>query len=214
MDAALAPFQQYLATAGAPPAQTVQTLLQTASTLQMGAPAQKAQMVASLIEQFGVDIHALDSILAHGKPPAEVQQSSQLDQLLNEKLAPYQQYMQTIQAQQAQQNQARQAEINNELNTFASQNEFYNDVRPMMATLLDTAAKDNIDMSLQDAYDTDCHMNPQIRQILQTRQATPTPQKQRAASSIRGNPGGGGGTPQPNSLRETIEQAWEMTGRT
>ena len=70
MDQALAPFQQYLAVTGEPPAKTIQGLLQTASILQMGSPVQRANTVASLIKQFGVDIRTLDDVLA-GQQPRE-----------------------------------------------------------------------------------------------------------------------------------------------
>src|SRR6056297_2018800 len=67
MDKTLAPYQQLFAMNGGPQ-NTIPGLLQTASVLQMGAPAQKAQIVAQLVKQFGVDVRALDNALVGQGP--------------------------------------------------------------------------------------------------------------------------------------------------
>jgi hypothetical protein len=49
-------------------------LLATRAALEVGTPTQKAQLVANLIHQFGVDIASLDNFLANG-PAAQPQQA-------------------------------------------------------------------------------------------------------------------------------------------
>ena len=76
MDRSLAPYAQLFAMNGGP-GETLPALLQTASQLQMGSGPQKAQAVANIIKQFGIDIKTLDNMLVGESPPQEVQQHSQ-----------------------------------------------------------------------------------------------------------------------------------------
>ena len=99
MDHAIQPFQQYLAMQGQPPGQTLHSLLQTASALQMGSPVQKAQTVAQLINQFGVDIGTLDGLLAGEPVPRGTHDD--VDGRIQQALQPFQQFIQ----QQEQQRQ-------------------------------------------------------------------------------------------------------------
>ena len=67
--------------------------------LRMGSPIQKAQIMANLIEDFGVDIGTLDAAITGATPteqPAQVQ-NQHFEQLLNEKLAPVQQFLEAQQ---------------------------------------------------------------------------------------------------------------------
>ena len=83
-----------------------------------------------------------------------------------------------------------------------------------MADILDLAANRNRNMTLQEAYDQACHLNPQIRQIIQARGSQATVQsKRKAGSSIYGTPSGNGSAASPDSMRHAIENAWENIGR-
>ena len=210
MDRVLQPYQQYLAMNGGP-AQTINTLLQTGAGLQMGTPIQKAQMMAGLIQQFGVDIQALDQLLV-GQTPRE-KPENQFNQLLDQRLAPLQQKLSQYEQREHQLAQQAQAKVAEEVNSFGSTHEFYNDVRSSMADALDLAAQRGQEMSMEQAYNLACQMHPQISQILATRKAAPTAGQRRAASSITGTKGGEGGTDANASLRASIEQAWESAGR-
>ncbi len=214
MDRTLQPYQQLFAMNGGA-ANFMPGLMQTASVLQMGAPAQKAEMVANLIKQFGVDIRTLDNLLVGQAPPKEVQQQSEVQQAVNQAVAPYQQHMQQIQAAQQHQQQAAQQEISNEVQTFASDpsHEFYHDVKAEMADILDLASNRGYQMTMQEAYDKACQLNPQISKILMTRGQAPTDGQRRAAGSVHGTLGGPGGQSAPDSMRAAIEDAWAGGGR-
>ena len=212
MDAVLQPYSQYFAMNGGA-GNTIKTLLQTGAGLQMGSAQQKAELVANIIKQFSVDIRTLDNLLVGEAPPPEVQQNQQIEQMLQQRLAPYQQQMQQFQQMQQQRVMQEQQQIGSEIQQFASQNEFYNDVKMDMADLMDLAANRGRHMSLQEAYDRACQAHPEISKIMQTRGRAPTEQKRRAASSISGGPAGGGSA-EPDSLRGAIEMAWENAGRT
>ena len=215
MDRALAPFSQLFAMNGGP-GETLPGLLQTASVLQMGAPQQKAEMVANIIKQFGVDINTLDNLLVGEAPPPEVQQQTQVQQAVQQAVAPYQQTLSQLQAQQQYAAQQSQQEVASEVDAFARQpeNEFYHDVKADMADILDMAANRGIEMDLKTAYDRACLMNPEISKIIQTRQgAQSTQQKRRASSSIHGTPGGEGDVAAPNSIAAALNDAWDNAGR-
>jgi len=211
MDQALAPFQQYMAVNGGPQ-QTIGTLLQTGAMLQMGNPTQKAQLVANMIKEFGVDIKALDSLLVGEQPQADP--NSQIDQLLQQKLQPLQQQLQRYQQQEQQAQMRSQQQIQSEVDQFAQQNEFYDDVKMEMADLLDMAANRGRQMTMQEAYEIACSTNPQISKIRQARSSQQVTQQRRAAaSSVRGTRGSDGGTQAPSSTRAALEAAWDNAGR-
>jgi hypothetical protein len=212
MDRTLQPYQQLFAMNGGA-AQFMPNLLQTAAGLQMGTPVQKAQIAAKLIQDFGVDIKALDSALVGEAPPKEIQVQQQLDQMLSQKLQPLQQ--QLAQYQQRDQYAAQQAqqEVASEVQNFGAQNEFYNDVRADMADLLDLAANRGREMSMQQAYELACSQHPTISKILQQRASQQQVQQKRsAASSIQGSPGGSMQSA-PNSMVAALNDAWDSAGR-
>ena len=213
MDRVLQPYSQYLEMNGGA-GNTVQNLLQTGAALQFGSPSQKAEMISNLINQFGVDIKTLDNMLVGQAPPPEVQQQNQVQQQIQQAIAPYQQHLlQMQQAQQYQEQQGQQA-ISGEINTFASNNEFYGDVKMQMADILDLAANRGQQMDLNEAYNMACQLNPEIAKIRQSRELSQnTQQRKRAASSIHGSPGGPGGSSTPGSTRSAIEDAWDTAGR-
>ena len=216
MDKALAPYSQLFAMNGGAQ-QTLPGLLQTASVLQMGSAPQKAEMVAGLIKQFGVDIQTLDNVLS-GQPdvPRGTQQNPDLDRMLQEKLAPYQQFMNQVQQNQAAQAAQSQQVIGNELQTFANdpKNEFYSDVSSIMADQLEVAARNGQNMTLPEAYRIGCMLHPDVSNIMDTRKSTPSSKKRRAASSIHGSPSGEGGGNEGNlSMTDAINAAWDAQGR-
>ena len=212
MDQVLAPFSQFMQMNGGP-AQTIQNLLSTGAMLQMGSPQQKAQVAASIIQQFGVDIQALDSILAGSPQP---QQDNSIQQAVQQAMQPYQQAFTDFQsAQQAQAQQAQQA-VTNEVDAFANdpKNEFYRDVAEDMADILDMAANRGQQVSLKQAYDRACMLHPEISTIIQSRQSAQEVEKKReAASSVSGTPNGPSTQNEPATLRQAIEQAWDTVGR-
>lgn len=210
-DDLLKPFQPMFAANGQDVISGVRQILGAAASLQMGSQAQKVKTVADLIHQYGVDLVSLDNYLAEGTVPQSAQQNDQLQQMLEQRLAPlnqmyqqYQQYQQTNQQRMAQ-------EAGQTIQQFAAdpKNEFYNDVKMDMADLLDLAASRNQRLTLEEAYQRACMMNPQIAQVLQTRQqASQLEAKRKASSSVRGAPAPKTPAAQPDDIRSSIEAAW------
>jgi len=217
MDNALAPYQQYFAMNGNKPGETINQLLQTASLLQMGSPAQKVQQVAGLIQQFGIDIPALDQFLTSGHVPPEVQQQSNTQTEIQKALQPYQQFMQEVQQGRQAQEQGRVREAGSEVAAFAqnSANEFYETVKMDMADILDMNSQRGINLTLKDAYDRACAMHPQINGVIQSRiQQSALTAKRQAAASVTGNQGGPGTAAVPGSRLDALSEAWDNAGRT
>lgn len=212
MDGVLNQYQHYFAMTGEPVGKTVNDLLRVASNLHMAPGATKAQIVAGLINQYSVPIDVLDSLLAGESP--RVQQTDVIDQRIQQAVAPFQQIIQSFQQREQQEQQRTQGQIASELQQFAQKNEFYNDVAPDMADFLDIAAKNGRSMTLQEAYDRACALNPQISQVLQARTRAPTASQRTAASTLRGQGlGGPGSSGEPADLHSAISAAWDMAGR-
>ncbi len=212
MDGVLGQYQHYFAMTGEPPGKTVNDLLRVASNLHMAPGATKAQIVAGLINQYSVPIDVLDSLLAGETPRTSA--PDLIDQRIQQAVQPFQQIIQSFQQREQMEQQRTQGQIANELQQFAAKNEFYNDVSADMADFLDIAAKNGRSMTLDEAYQRACALNPQISQVLQARANTPTASQQRAASTLRGQ--GRGGSPaasEPDSLHDAISAAWDNVGR-
>ncbi len=215
MDAKLAPYQPLFSANGNKPGELIDTLLQTATTLQMGSPMQKADMMNRLINNFGVDIQMLDNLIVGNNTP-EMQTQQQMQQMMQ----PFQQQMQQLQTQQQQfyqqQNQQLETEALSSVEQFANDpaNEFYNEVSPLMADLMDLEANKGGSLTLQEAYDKAVSMTPAVQAIINSRTTQANLEKKRhAASSTKGSASSEVVDKVPKSLRGSIDAAWDAASR-
>jgi len=216
----IAPYQMFIKAENSNPLQAIDNLMSTAARLRTGSSQDIAQLVSGLVKQFGVGrfgqgfIEQLDSALVGEIPRVDAQQQ-QLQQAMQQQLAPIQQFMnqhQSAQAQ-AQQNVERQAE--SEVLDFIERAEFAEDVREDMADLMEMAQRRGRDLSLGDAYKQACASNERVRSVLVARQKAQGAQKltgaaqkaRSAAVSVSGAPALG--APQQTALdvRGAIEAA-------
>lgn len=207
MDHTLAPYQQYLQMNGGP-GQAIKGLLQTGAILQSGSPAQKAQAAAQIISQFGVDINTLDSMLA-----GETQQPAAQPQ--QQQFSPQDIQRMVDQRMYEQQRQVASQGAETDIQMFASDpaNEFYGDVRGLMADIFDVAAANNQSISMKEAYDRACVMHPGVSQAIEMRkQSQDIGRKQAAAASVSGRPSGNRAAGS-STLHGAIEDAWDNVGR-
>ena len=179
-------------------------LLQTVSQLRMGSSTQKAKKMADLVQHFGIDIAELDNALAGEAPSPEVQQYDQMQQMIDQRMAPVNQVMQNLAGMQQQKMAQSNQQVAEEVNQFSTQAEFIEVVRNDMADLLDMATNRGQQMTLQEAYDKACAVNPQVQQTLQQRMA----QKKTAASSVAGH-GASTNKGETLSLHDELVAAWE-----
>lgn len=201
------PYQALMAADGVTdPVAGAQNLFQTYATLKMGQPIQKAQVVADMIKHHGIDIATLDSLIV-GESVSDATGSVQ-DQV-QQAMQPFMQQMQEVPRQQ------EKARMQSELGEFAKGKEFFNDVHIDMADLMDLAANRGQAMTMQQAYDKACQINPEVQSALEVRKtqkaAEDMRRKQAASTSISGAPNGSGQAIGQGSLADTIANAWDQS---
>lgn len=194
------------------PIKAVAGLFNSAAQLRNGTDAERATALADLIGYYKIDIGALDTVLATRETP-QAKQNNELEQLVNQRMAPVNDLLSRLNQQQAQKQQQAQQAAGQEIAEFGG--EFMEDLRFDMADMIDLAASRGRHMSLEEAYIAAANAHPQISKILQKRQhdeqltgqQTSIADKRNAASSLpaQGAPAQGGGD---MSLREQLESAW------
>lgn len=177
------PFEPLIAAEGAAtPMEAVEGLLKTAAALKMGTPQQKAQRLAQLVQHYDIDIGALDEALTSqiSGDPAQNAVSDPVQQAIDARMAPLEQFMQQLNGRAQEQQQTAQQALGAEIAAFeAAGHEFFPDVRMDMAELMDMAARAGRSLSLDDAYTNACRMNPQVAPLAAAReQQSSTAQRQ------------------------------------
>jgi hypothetical protein len=222
--AAVTPYLPVIQAEGVDPLTAVTNLMQVATTLRMGTVAEKAGMIAKMVDTYGVDIFALDQAIAGGNHQQAQPQQQGFDpriiqQAVAAELAPYRQ---AAEQQHEQQRQQIYAEVGSELQQFAQKHEFYGDVRKQMADMMEVAEMHGQTMSLEDAYQACCMLHPEIKRIIVGRQSqqsaqslTQAAQRSRSAAvSVRGAaPVGNPNQSEATTVREAIEAAIEHSSR-
>jgi len=222
----IAPYEMFIRAENSNPLQAIDNLMATAAKLRTGTAPELAQLVAGMVKQFGVGrfgqgfIESLDSALA-GEVPRVDPVQNQVQQVLQQQLAPVQQFMSQFQQAQAAQQQRMQEEAVGEVQAFIERAEFGEDVREEMADILEVAQRRGRDLSLQDAYKQACLVNPRVRSVLEQRaktrgaqQLTGAAQKARAAAvSVSGAPTLAGPKSDAADVRSAIEAAIAANSR-
>jgi hypothetical protein len=185
--ALIQPYLRFIAAEQSTPLAAVNNMMQTAAALRVGTPVQKVEIVASIIKNFGIDLHALDSMLAGQKP--EINPQAQVQQLVQEQLAPVRQLLQQHQQNQLQAERAIEHEVQNELEQFASdpKHEFYWDVKDTMTDIMELAARRGQQMGLTEAYERATLIHEPVRRVIDARKLRDTAQSStQAAQRARG----------------------------
>lgn len=223
---AFSPYEAYIRAEGANPLQVIDNLMGTAVRLRTATGPELANLMAGMVQQFGTGrfgnqfIDMLDSALAGTSPKADPQQA-QLQQVIQQQLAPVQQFMTQFQQAQAQAQQQVAQRAQSEVEQFLSKAEFGNDVREEMADLLEVASRRGQNLTLQDAYRQACLMNPSVRAAIsqrvksqQAQSQTAVAQRAKAAAvSVPSSGPGIGPRAEPNDIRSAIEAAIAMSSR-
>lgn len=203
------------------PMEAVDGLFKTAATLRMGSAEQKANRLAQLAQHYGVDLELLDGALAaqvRGEPAPSGNGASGVDPALDRRLQGIEQFVQGLQGRVTAQQQEVEVQGAQSVEEFRQSAEFLDDVRLDMADILDLATNRNRVMSLQEAYDTACQSNPEIRAILAQRAAAEgaagatahVERKAAAAGAMSpGHQSGGAAPVSTGSLREDVERAYD-----
>lgn len=204
----ISPFAERLENNGVAPSQFIGEVFSSVRQLAEGNPQVKAEVVANIVQSYGVDLRLLDQILTNRiQSPPEVHHARALAARANAVLA-QQSQGQTQQIEQ-------QAEVAVQSFGADPKHEFLEDVRPLMADLIEAGRVHN----LEDAYSAAIWAHPDTRKILLQREAQQrataktrrADAARRASSSVSGAPTApGGGAPAGNlSIRESLEAAFD-----
>lgn len=220
----IAPYEAMIRAEGGNHVSAVDALLKTAYHLRTAHPQAKAAMVAQMIQQHGVDLELLDAALeqvVQGKQ-AQLQQDPTV-QYIQQQLQPMQQFIQSLQNRQTQLTNEQGQTAINEMQAFADdpKNEYFQDVRGIMADFVEASAKMGQKMSLQDAYDRATLAHPEISKLVIEKrisvQAAQRSAAARKAKNASASLSSSGGAPagvadnlvKPTSRRSAIEAAWD-----
>lgn len=165
---AIEPYQNNLKTLGIEPPQAIQALMNADNVLRHGTPQQKAQMFATLSQQYGVNLSEIGTLQQQPVDPTVSMLQNELYSVKNE-------VMTWKQQQEAAQNQALLSEIE----SFSQKAEFFEDARPTMIQLLNTGMAQN----LEDAYNKALRLDESLfGKIQQSQQAQAEAAKREAAN--------------------------------
>jgi hypothetical protein len=213
------PFEGIIRSQNSTPIAAVRNLMTTAAALTYGSPVQKANVIAEILQNYGIDIQVLDQVLS-GKAPKNDPGSNAADiearvrSMVQAELAP-------IRGVMNERHQTQISQANSEVETFASTHEFADDLADDMADLLEAAAKRGRKLTMEQAYSAAARAHPEIgplyEKVLLARAATNGNTRaeaaRRAASSVRpGGPTGGDVAP-PKDLRGAISAAFDQHSR-
>lgn len=188
-------------------------VMQTAAPLYSGNAQQKAETVAQIIQDFGIDISTLDDLLVgNQKPQLTPEMQGMQDQITN-----MGNFIQQQQNGQQQQFQQQQNEVNNEVQQFIANNEFANELKGVMADFMRMAGQQGQKLELPDAYQRAIATRPDIQQVLANRESGIQNQNaignaRQAAASVPQVGGNAGAAPAPTTTREALLDAWDSNG--
>ena len=210
----LRPFENSIRARGEDPTKFVGTLLQTEHALSTGHPAAKADLIAQLCLQYGVEPQHLDRALvaringqAHQQAPQAPQfQDPRVDKLL-----------QALESQKAERTRTAESEAVDRISKFSETHQFINDIAVDLEALLlawNQQGKTQVsDEELERAYNIACMNHPDVAPIFEQRKAAEAAQKanastakaRAAASSVRSSPAASVVGAQPKGLRAALE---------
>lgn len=206
---AIHPFMPLMEAHGVAPIPAIVGLLQMRAALEVGSKEQKAQLVSNLVRQFGVDINALDGFLSssHGQPP--VAPPTRVDPRSIPELAPLFSLAEQVSAAQA-------AKLDTQFEPIEKL-PHYETVRETMADLMEAAAMRGKTMTLQNAYNLACGLDPALAGTQPTAGNTTSTSEaaailarsRKAASSVAGAPKTSP-TAKPTDRRAQIEAAFDQ----
>lgn len=201
----ITPYMAMIQSEGGTPVTAIASLFQTAGALRTAPPQQKAQLVASMVKQFGIDITMLDQALV-GQGPAVDPIEERINQRVNQAIAPMQQRYQQMEMQQQQEMAAQQAQVHNNVAQFIDSQPYGDVVRGEMAMIMRYAAENNIAMTLEECYRRACVMNPQVAPLVgQSQQNQQLQQQNNAAQAARGRAVSISGAPTGGGMQQTQE---------
>jgi len=217
----VAPYMARINGFGVTPTQAVQQLLAADYALATSSPEKRADYMATLIDQYGIDVTLLDRALTKKlKPnaPTGVEESStkireQIRQELLQEFAPVISIAQQQQLAQQQALQRQQEEAQTAVQSMSLDPDYphFDEVRLDMADIIELGAKRGLAITPKEAYDKAVALNPKLSNQIQATDAhIKAQQALNASSSVSGSPARGGATTvqHDGSIRGALEAAF------
>lgn len=214
--AVVRPFQHLIQAQNSTPLQAVRNLMTTAAGLATGNKTQKAQIVAEIIQNYGVDVESLDLILSGKGDSIRQNSGGDYDAKMMQMLQPVYGFMNEVRQAREFHERRHQEEADRIVAEFDAP--YYDDVKEDMADIMEMAARRGIEMTIQQAYEKAVALNPEVSEVIAREKAaeearvagTRLAKARRVASTIVGGPAGApDGKGRPATRREQLEAAWD-----
>jgi hypothetical protein len=217
------PYEQQIRAEGSTPEIAIGKLLRMSMAMRFAPTQTKIQLFANMAQQFlprdEASIEALDQALGavfSGKA-APAGGGGPTGQFMDPR---FDAFMADLSARAKEREDKAQGEMRQKYEKFAETHEYFNDVKPYMAALIQAEAERGVALSDEDAYDKACLLHPEVAPIVQqqkaaeaARRGNPRLQRAKAAgSSVRASPAGRvtakeNEGDQPDSVRGSIEKS-------
>jgi DNA-binding ferritin-like protein len=222
----VSPYQARIQSMGVTPMVAAHELFKADYILSTAPKGQRAQFMAKLINDYGIDIVELDNALS-GRPVADPV-DARVEALLAQRMKPLEQFLTAQQQAQVQAQQRSAQEVNQTVEQMSVDPKYphFEAVRHDMADVIEISAKRGVYLTPEQAYNRAIAMNPEVSAQVATAQAAEAKRKtaleansraQRAlnaSTSVGGAPGGvPGGASEATDRRSAIAAAFDSIGR-
>lgn len=195
------PFMPFIAAQRSNPLKAFHGLMTTAARLTTGSPAQKAQVISEIMDNYGVDVKTLDEILTGKIKGGASPGAARADNNPPPWAQPIFNFMNEAQKDRQTRDQKIKDAAAAELAEFEKK-PFFSDLEADIGFLMEHAANKGQRMTMQEAYDKARKMNPEVDKILNQREraaalkesqsnGSKVDKARAAASSVKGAPGSG-----------------------
>ena len=184
---------------GVQPVQYIHNLAAAERSLRTGAPEQRMEALFALADQYSLPLRQYMNLPAGQQAEQQPTIPPQIQQELEASRQFRQQFEQQTRAQQEQ-------TVQRQVQEFAAKNEFFEDVRDIMADLMDA----NPNRTLEQAYEQAIWAHPEVRQVMLQRQQQQAAQEQgkqrRAAAAGASLSSSDPGVAVADGMGDTIEE--------
>ena len=224
----LQPYQSFLKADQVSPMQAIDNMMSTVAMLRTGTADQIAQVLSQVTQKYGIGrfgkefVGKLDSALSGQVPKPEDEQANAFRQEIQKELQPIKEFQQQLTARQQQQMEERESQAYQYLQGFAQEHEYFQDVAEDISAILEAAHQRGKQITLEQAYDMACNMNPEIKPLIEKKRQAESAKSQnevaqrakKASVGVRGNaPVAGSQQSGGGSIRDDLEFALSQLSR-
>lgn len=223
------PYSHLIRAQNSTPLQAVHNLMQTAAGLMQGSAHQKAEIVAEIMKNYGVDFRVLDEVLTkiYSGPNGQIQypqsQPQPNTQQVPEWARPMFNFMDSVQQQRTQHEQQMREAADDEISKMEGL-PYFDDLRDSIADIMEFAAKRSRKMTLQEAYEKAIDLDPEVSKLVKQKKEAEEAAKnkqhitraRKASATLSGAPAGkqaAGASGEKLTRRQQLSEAWDNAER-